>query len=418
MATQIWRGDAVAVAQVTTATPANVEIGDVFTLTINGKSVSFTATAATVANVTAGLTTAWNNSTIPEFAEVTASDQTTHVRLTADTAGTPFTVSSSTTDGGGANTQTLTMSTTTASAGPFHWDTASNWSTGTVPTTGDVVFLPPGTSAILYGLDASYVALSSLTVARGYTQPIGLPYIHSGQYVEYRERYLKVGPATITIGFDDASLSGAGASGINRCQIDTGSVQTTLQVLYAGQGINQEGAVIWKGTHASNVVQVQRGAFSAAPMKGETATISVLRVGSVGGGSSDAIAALGPGVTLGLVQQRDGVLIVANGATTITKTGGETIVVAGAVTTAHVWNGNYRQQGTGTITTLNVGSTGLFDVSRALVASTVTTANVYKGGRILDPNGVVTWTNPIAIKGCDLTDVSLDLGDNRNVQVS
>lgn len=98
MADNIFTGNAIAVAQVWKVTPAGVEIGDVFTLTINGKSISFTATAATVANVTAGLVAAWNASLIAEFAEVTASDAGTHLLLTADTAGKPFIVSSSTTN--------------------------------------------------------------------------------------------------------------------------------------------------------------------------------------------------------------------------------------------------------------------------------------------------------------------------------
>jgi len=38
-------------AEVKTITPANVNIGNTFSYTINGKTVTVTATAATVANV-------------------------------------------------------------------------------------------------------------------------------------------------------------------------------------------------------------------------------------------------------------------------------------------------------------------------------------------------------------------------------
>ncbi|MDD2565975.1 MAG: hypothetical protein PHZ26_03465, partial [Candidatus Gracilibacteria bacterium] len=85
-----------AVAQISTVTPANVEVGDTFTATINGVAVSFVATVATVANVTAGLTAAINLSA--QAANVTATDSTTHVTITSDIAGTAFTIAASVTD--------------------------------------------------------------------------------------------------------------------------------------------------------------------------------------------------------------------------------------------------------------------------------------------------------------------------------
>jgi hypothetical protein len=81
-------------------TPADVEIGDTFTLTINNKDIQVTATAATVANVVGLFVTAINNSTIPEWMEITASDGTTHLILTGPSDGKPFTVTSSTGDAG------------------------------------------------------------------------------------------------------------------------------------------------------------------------------------------------------------------------------------------------------------------------------------------------------------------------------
>src|SRR5688572_26768519 len=114
MSTLIWRGDAQGRAQVTHATPANVEPGDVFTLTVNRKDVSFTATAATVANVVSGLVAAWNVSSEAEFDEVTASAGTTsgaitHVVLTGPADGKPFTVTASTTNAGSFGVTVTTL---------------------------------------------------------------------------------------------------------------------------------------------------------------------------------------------------------------------------------------------------------------------------------------------------------------------
>ena len=44
MANRIWRGDAVPIAQVVKITPSNPEVGDKFTIQINGKEVNFVAT--------------------------------------------------------------------------------------------------------------------------------------------------------------------------------------------------------------------------------------------------------------------------------------------------------------------------------------------------------------------------------------
>lgn len=74
--------------QVVRVTPAgSITIGNVFTVVVSGLSISYTATAATVANVTAGLTAAINASS-SVAAIVTASDVGTWMNLTAVAATT------------------------------------------------------------------------------------------------------------------------------------------------------------------------------------------------------------------------------------------------------------------------------------------------------------------------------------------
>ncbi|MBA2116784.1 hypothetical protein [Bremerella alba] len=106
MAICIWRGDAQSVAQVDRVTVDNVEIGDQFTLTINRKTVSYTATAGTPANVYQGLSAAIAAAAIAEFpmaTSVAATDaQAAHLRLTGPDAGTPFIITEATINGGNA----------------------------------------------------------------------------------------------------------------------------------------------------------------------------------------------------------------------------------------------------------------------------------------------------------------------------
>ncbi len=103
MANRIWRGDAVPIAQVIKATPADVEIGDEFILTINGKSVVYIAQAQSVIDVTSGLTAAVNGSDIPEFREILAEDFGDYLTLTARDPGVPFEVTASTKNTLGGN---------------------------------------------------------------------------------------------------------------------------------------------------------------------------------------------------------------------------------------------------------------------------------------------------------------------------
>ncbi len=138
--TRVWKGDAAAVAQVTTLTVGGtIEAGDLFKVTIGDKTLTVAAANTTAADVADQIVAAWNAltaTTHPEFAEITAAEGSGGtLTLTADTAGKPFTVTPTTTEanGGAADDQTFTQAATTASSGPNHWDTAANWSGGAVP---------------------------------------------------------------------------------------------------------------------------------------------------------------------------------------------------------------------------------------------------------------------------------------------
>src|SRR6185295_12509087 len=111
MASTTWRGDAPAVAQVDTLTVGGtIEATDIFKMTINGKTLSVTAGSTVAATVATTIATAWNASTIPEFAEITAAATSGGaLTLTADTPGKPFVCTVSTTEANGdpADAQTF-----------------------------------------------------------------------------------------------------------------------------------------------------------------------------------------------------------------------------------------------------------------------------------------------------------------------
>ena len=252
-------GTATAVAQVTTATPANVEATDIFSLLIDGEVIAtFTATDTSVATTVTGLFNAWEASTDPRALLITAVDNTTHLTLTSTIAGLPFTVTSTAVDGGGTDTQTLAIATTTASAGPNHWGTAANWSTGSIPTTGDNVRIADSAVNICWDLDQSAVDLNNLDILDSYTGLIGLnkngvAVVANGGTVntakrEYREDYLKIGysgncsigrsegsrkaPASGRIKIYNPESSGAATTDVynNATSVDPGKPATRLRL--------------------------------------------------------------------------------------------------------------------------------------------------------------------------------------------
>ncbi len=93
-------------------TPGTVEIGDIFTILYNGTAVAaYTAAAATVADVVTGLVAAWaaGKASVAGASRITATDDTTKVTLTYDTAGVEFValITGTAVDGGIADTQTI-----------------------------------------------------------------------------------------------------------------------------------------------------------------------------------------------------------------------------------------------------------------------------------------------------------------------
>jgi hypothetical protein len=237
MATKTWIGGAPEIAQVVDVTPANVEVDDIFTITLSndeGESdtLSFTATAATVQNVVEGidaLADAAKTAGVKPWDDVTVTEDDTKLTITADTAGTRFYVDASATDGGGTDTQTFSASTVTDNSGPFDWQCADNWDSDTLPATGDSVIVPSSAAyPILYGLvsPSSAWALNSFIIENGFTLGVG----HYRQSLEVTlngatgseivlggtgQTFIKVMGGQDPIYVTDAGQAGYGACGLN-----------------------------------------------------------------------------------------------------------------------------------------------------------------------------------------------------------
>ncbi len=420
MATVIWKGDAQPIAQVTRCTVGGtIEVDDNFTITIGSKSITVVAGSVTAAAVAANIVAVWNGlspTLYPEFAAIVASDAGGGAfDLTARSAGVPFTIGLSTTESGGgaADAQTFTQTTTTAAVGGAFWSVAANWSSGAVPVNGDDVIVQNSANPILYGLDQSSVTLASLVIDQSFTGALGLPRTNPAGYVEYREQYLRIGATAITIGRGEGGGSG-------RIKINTGAVQTTLNVLNSGtpaeSGVK---SILWRGTHAANAVSVNKGSFAAAHFAGEAATIATLKEGYRTNVNNDSDIRLGTGCTLTAcaIAKLGGSLEINSTFSSLTQVGGETVIVAGAPGTLAINGGAVRYKSSGNYTTATVGGGGELDFRQDFQSRVGTNTTLRQGGILRDPAKTVTFTNPVAI-ACQLSDVTLDLGNTFNLQRS
>lgn len=112
--------DTTPTAQVDTVTIAGtVEAGDVYSVIVNGTTVSYTTTGGegSLAGIRNALVAAINtDSTVGAIVTASAGAANGVITLTADAAGTAFTATTNATNGGGTADNTATISTTTANA--------------------------------------------------------------------------------------------------------------------------------------------------------------------------------------------------------------------------------------------------------------------------------------------------------------
>ena len=412
MATVRWLGRQKNKKQVNTITPASVAATNTFTVTINGKSITYTAVDTLVATVTAGLVALLTASDVPEeFKEITWTDSVTLVTATANEAGKPFTQTSSAAGG----TATNVTATTTANVSQNDVNDGVNWSTGAVPAATDTIVVENTSSSLLWNLEALAAnTYAELRILSTFTGTIGLPQ-DNGNYNEYRPLYFKAGFTLVNIGQGDGQ-------GSQRIRIDGAAVASTVAVFSTGQSADAGlPAVLWKGTATTNILEAYGNAqVGVGLLAGEAAAILTLSV------AGSAQVRCGPSVTLsaansttkvggrGAQLTTDSALVTA----TVTKEGGTHTLLSGNVTTnLQVHGGKVSYRGAGTITLAEVRDGGELTFADDATARTITTLNLYSGAVYRDPFQSVTWTNAVFIE-TSLDKITLDLGSDFRLQRS
>lgn len=436
MATKHWIGAAANISQITTITIGGTwATSDTVTLTSgNGNDLVTTVGALTATtDVAALLAAAFNASSttdsligdetrnlggqqVAEFTDISAEASGSTVVLTAQTAGLPFTVSVSKSSASG----TVSASETTSATGANFADNADNWSGNSLPVDGDEIVFDAGNIDLLFGLNLSAITPAAIVRTMNYTGRIGLPATNeidpSNPYPEYRSRYLQLGNAgdstntAITIG------SGEGA-GSGRMYLDTGSGQVTINVYNTGPA-EAEHAFVWKGTHASNEINVHRGDMAIAPGESESATVATLRIGYLENQTGDAAVDCGSGVTLTNLTMSGGVATIRSNTTSFELSAGTAELIDGSHTLLQIMGGELFYRSTGAIGTANIASGGRLDFSRDSRSRTVTNCQLYSRGELHDPFRSCVFSNGVDLYRTSIRDVTFDLGSHITLTVS
>ncbi len=356
------------------------EADDLVVLTIGTVAVSIAAGSTTLAtvltNVLAGLNTL-DDDAYPQFAEITFTVDSTKLYAEAVTAGESFTVTVTTTEANGssADSQTIGSETSvTVHSSPNDWSIAANWSAGAVPVNSDNVTIPATAPNITQGLSQSAVTVASLTILGNVK--LGRPVQNPAGYAEYRGTELAIGATTCTIN---------GASSLIR--LNFGSVQTAVTVHGSGNSSEQgRAAIMLRGTHASNTLDVRKGNVSSAMEVGQSATWATIYQS---GGSLD----LSENCTLTNLTRTGGDITVRSATTAIRNENGRLDITAGAHTALTLNGGRCNYLGTGTITTANVNNGSVLNCDTGSMAGvTITTLNL-NAGTVVDSVDRVTVTN-------------------------
>lgn len=397
MATVYTTHGAAAVRQIDTITVADVwTAADTVTLTINSKDLVVTIGADTsTTQVATAIRDAWNaNSRLDsegatdatsnfggqecgEYAEATASidpDTPSVVRITANKAGVPFTLSVTENTAG---TGTAAEATAQAATGPWHWDNGDNWSGGAAPSNDDVVVLKDQTGpncGFKYGLPN---ATKEVTIQHwmSYTGPIGLPSINTDNpakpYPEYRQQYVLLDDAGT--GVTIAHRFGLGKDGVGSPMINLRHDTLACAVIVYNTGASQiagRKSLNLVCTNNASTVNVLAGSVDLSSQFSGTAAVVTL---AIAGGDVRCVEGL-------------------KAASSVTVSGGNALIGGTtAITTLMVNGGTCRLEGqTGTITTLSVIDGGTVDQSST--GLTVSVANIYNNGTLDARNNAGSWT--------------------------
>lgn len=425
MPTTFWSPNQSAIAQVETYTftvPSSV--GNTYTATINGKSVTYTSVSGdTAATAATGLYNLLNASTsLPaELTEITFDNPSSGViTATARTPGTPFadiTINGVSGQGlvmstGNGLSDGITTTHTTPNYSPSDVYDAQNWlrvvapapGVRALPQSGDDIIVSDTATPLLWNLDRlSTVQFASYTRYQSFTGTIGLPDANPNGYAEWRATYFKFdGPAgSVPSGGLPMVLgvSTTGGGGPSRERYDLQSSPVTVTVLASG-GAADEYGVRFKSVHTGTTFQLGGGvSLGIAMLPGEVANLTTCTV-------TDGTLGVGVGVTWTagstLTMQGGSAVLNAAPATLTLNNGSQATITEDQLTWATVTaqgGSAVNFNAGGTVTTLTLSAGASLDKSGDSRALTITNSTMDGDTCFInDPYNSITFTNATSVK--------------------
>ena len=372
MTVKRWLGNAAAVADVWTISLSGTVVSQTYTVTINSKTISYTASGSdTVSTILAAIQALWS-AVAPyppvEFTELAAVLQPdggpyTSIVVTGVTPGKPSTITVAT-----SGAATFTTSNTTAATGPNWFTNGQNWSGGSAPANSDTLVFDNGSVPCKYGLSTSLTGVT-VSIEPGYSGAIGLPFINSDNsttYAEYRTTSLTLTGGTVLVN----------SGSMTRCNLAFGANTANIRVLNTGNRPDPNTPVVLiTGGNGSSELDITSGDVGLAFYQGTTATIPTIKVGYATNPNADSSLIVGVGATLTTLTKNGGYVSSRSSLSTLTQNlaGGKVdLCDAVAVTTINAYAGTINLSTTGTIGTINLYGKAVLNADADPRAKTVT----------------------------------------------
>lgn len=364
MATRTWVGGGATQVQISLGIITGYDASTSYRITVTAENgatlvVAVNGQGGTVSTTATALVAAWNASVSALCTGITATANASAgaVTLTADSAGTPFTVASSVSGGTGTFGA---FSTTQANGGPNDYNCIGNWAESAVPVANDLVLIT-GSASILYGLNQSAVEVDGFYVMPGYSGNIG--------------------SATAYLQIDVDNATRFEFSGTGTCYIDVGGAAISPVIKRTRTATGGQAGLYLKGSALVTIDQ------QSGVVRYDSTTFTTLYVGL------GATAYVASTCTTTTVQNMGGTVVQECAATTVNNQSGTlTTEGAGAITTLNCDAGTVYSNSSGTVTTCNADG-GTVDFTHNRVARTVTNM-AFRGATVKYDANVMTFTTP------------------------
>lgn len=389
MPTVRYTGNATPVYDTWTFTVGSNTAGHTFIITINGKSITYTATASdsTTTLVATNATTALANNSgagnVPEFKEYSWTSSGAVITATARTIGAPPPGTFVTT----GSTGTFTASNTIAGTGPSDWGNNNNFTA--TPANSDTIIIEDISHDILWNLDGRSSLTGLTLIHRNCKGKVGLPPVNSAGYNEPRATHLKVKVVALTID----------SPGCTRFLMDNQTIDLTAYIYNLGSpDIANHGAFILKNGGTNTAAYIYAAYADIAPFSGETSSLKNAYLLH-----QDSKLKCSSGVTLTNIYGTNGNIVEINSATTLIQLADQfkscTIRGSGTQTSIKAFKGTVSYQASGTVTTLQLDDATWDERQNGSTHAITNAVTCTAKSKIFDPIKRITGTFQTQMQG-------------------